>query len=469
MNSLRTHRPFDTPKRRRSRGTWLGFTLLAAALLCSLTTACAAPTVNWPQFRGPHASGVSEDPVPVTWNVESGENICWQTPIPGLGHACPIIWQDRLYLATAVKSGAAKPDLKIGLYGDINSYTEKESHQWRLLCLQKATGKILWDKLVLETVPRTQRHTKSTHCNSTPTTDGKRLVAIFGSEGMFCFDLDGRQLWRKDLGPMDPGFYVVTNTSWGFGSSPVLHDGKVIVQCDVLSEQFLAAFDATDGRELWRTPRKDVPTWSTPIVATSSGRTQVIVNGWKQIGGYDFVTGRQLWQLREGGDIPVASPILAGDFVVLTSAHGRARPMRAVRLDATGDITPPEIGATNQAIAWSHPRQGDYLQTPIAVGDLLWGAMDSVITCFDSKTGQIHYSERIGDGAQGFTASPVAAGGRIYFTGERGEVFVLPATEQFSVVATNKLGGICLSTPAISEGTIFFRTTEKLLAIGSRK
>jgi outer membrane protein assembly factor BamB len=424
-----------------------------------------AATINWPQFRGPKASGVSEDPAPVTWNIDSGENIRWQTPIPGLGHACPIVWENRIYVATAVKPGA-KPELKIGLYGDIDSYSETEPQQWRLLCLDKASGKVIWDKLELERVPRTQRHTKATHCNSTPATDGKRLVALLGSEGLFAFDLNGKQLWHKDLGPMDPGYYVVTNTSWGFGSSPVLHDGKVIVQCDVLSEQFLAAFDAADGRELWRTPRKDVPTWSTPIVASSRGRTQIIVNGWKQIGGYDFATGRELWHLADGGDVPVASPVLAGDMVILTSAHGKARPMRAVSLDAVGDITPSDIGATNQAVRWCHPRQGDYLQTPIVVGDLLWGAMDSILTCFDVHTGEIHYSERIGNGSQGFTASPVAAGGKLYVTSEQGDVFVIPVSEEFSILATNKLGGICLSTPAISQGTLFYRTTEKLIAIG---
>jgi outer membrane protein assembly factor BamB len=440
---------------------------VAGGLLCSLQSAFAASTVDWPQFRGPNGGGVSQDAAPVTWNIESGENIRWQTPIPGLGHACPIIWHDRIYVATAIKPGS-KPDLRIGLYGDINSYTEKEPHQWRLLCLDKTTGKIVWDKRVLEAVPRVQRHTKSTHCNSTPAIDGKRLVAILGSEGLFGFDLEGNELWHKDLGPMDPGFYVVTNTSWGFGSSPVLHEGKVIVQCDVLSEQFLAVFDESNGRELWRTRRDDVPTWSTPVVVSTRERTEIIVNGLRQIGGYDFETGKSVWQLREGGDIPVASPILADDLVILTSAHGKARPMRAVRLNASGDITPPELSATNQAIAWSHPRQGDYLQTPIVVGDLLWGALDSIITCFNVHTGRIHYSERIGDAAEGFTASPVAAGGKLYFTGERGDVFVLPASEQFSVIATNKLGGICLSTPAISEGTLFFRTTEKLIAIGAK-
>jgi outer membrane protein assembly factor BamB len=441
---------------------------VAGALLLSVAGVVGAADGNWPQFRGPQASGVSDDPAPVNWNVESGENIRWQTPIPGLGHACPIIWQNRIYVATAVKPGG-KADLKVGLYGDIDSYKENEPHQWRLLCLDKATGKVLWDKLELESVPRTERHTKASHCNSTPATDGQRIVAFFGSEGLFCYDMEGKQLWHKDLGRMQAGYYVVTNTSWGFGSSPVLYEGKVIVQCDVLSEQYLAVLDARDGRQLWRTARNEVPTWCTPIVAASAKRTQIVVNGWKEIGGYDLGTGRQLWHLQEGGDVPVASPILTPEFAILTSAHGRTRPMRAVRLDAAGDITPTEIGATNQAIAWSYARQGDYLQTPIVVGQLLWGSLDGIITCFDVQTGKIQYHERLGNGSQGFTASPVAANGKLYFTGELGDVFVLPATNQFSVLATNKLGGLCLSTPAISEGTLFFRTVDKLVAIGSRK
>ena len=439
-------------------------TLVFLSLL--LCEGVAAAGVNWPQFRGPQAGGVSEGAAPLTWNLEAGDNVRWQTPVPGLAHASPIIWESRLYLTTAVRPGA-KPDLKIGLYGDGKSYTEKEPHQWRLLCLDKATGKVLWDKLGHESVPRLERHTKATHCNSTPTTDGKRIVAMFGSEGLFCFDIDGQSLWRKDLGKLHAGPYDVPAMQWGFASSPVLHEGKVIVQCDTLSEQFLAVFDGADGRELWRTKRNEVTAWSTPIVAASPGRKQIVVNGWKQIGGYDFDTGRELWRMNGGGDIPVASPILAADFVILTSGHGKYRPMRAVRLNATGDITPPEMGATNQFVAWCHARKGNYLQTPIAVGDLLWGCLDNgVVTCFDLKTGQLHYEERLSSGKQGFSASPVVAGQHLYFTGEQGDVFVLAATNTFSVLATNQLGGISLSTPAISEGVLFFRTTEKMLALG---
>jgi len=436
--------------------------------LCFSVKASAAKTVNWPQFRGPEASGVSEDAAPVTWDVESGENVRWQTPIPGLGHACPIVWQEHIYIATAVKPGG-KADIRVGIYGDIKSYSEKEAHQWHLLCLDKNSGKVLWDKMPLEAVPSFERHTKASHCNSTPATDGKRIAAILGSEGLFCFDIDGQQLWRKDLGKLEAGYYVAKDSSWGFGSSPVLHDGKIIVQCDVASEQSLIALDAKDGKEFWRTQRKDVPTWSTPTIATSKGRTQIIVNGWKEIAGYDFSDGHELWHRKEGGDIPVPTPILASQMVILTSGHGRYRPMRAVRLDASGDITPSSIDETNQAVAWCDAHHGNYLQTPIVVGDLLWGNLDGVTSCFDVKTGDMQYNERIGGGGQGFTSSPVAANGKIYFTGEQGDVFVVPASKEFSVLATNKLGGLCLSTPAISEGTIYFRTVDKLVAVGFKK
>jgi outer membrane protein assembly factor BamB len=440
-------------------------------LLLLLVAVLDLSAADWPQFRGPTASGVLDDKtLPTTWNIETKENVRWQTPIPGLAHASPIVWKNRIYIATAVKPGA-KPGLKVGLYGAGDSYTEKEPHQWRLLCLDKQSGKILWDKLAHEAVPRLERHTKATHCNSTPATDGRRIVAMFGSEGLFCFDMEGRSLWRKDLGKLHAGPYNAPAMQWGFATSPVLHDGKVIVQCDTLSEHFIALFDANDGRELWRTNRDEVTAWSTPIVAEApKDRTQIIVAGWKHIGGYDFATGRELWKLKEGGDIPVASPILWRDRVILTSGHGKYRPMRAVRLDATGDITPPEMGATNQAVVWCHPRKGNYIQTPIAVGNLLWGCLDNgIVTCFDALTGALHYEQRIGGGNQGFTSSPVSDGKHLYFTGEQGDVFVIPTIEKFTLTATNKLGGLCLTTPAISDGTLYFRTTENLLAISAAR
>lgn len=423
---------------------------------------------DWPQFRGPRASGIdSSRPLVTQWNVESGENIRWQTPIPGLGHSSPIVWNDRIYVTTAVGSGNA--ELKVGLYGDIEPVEETGAQQWRLLALDRASGRVLWNVPGHEAVPRVKRHPKSSHCSSTPATDGRRIAAIFGSEGLFCFDTEGKLLWKKDLGPMDSGFYMVPSAQWGFASSPVIHDGKVIVLCDVQKNSFLAVFDLETGKEIWKTPRKDVPTWGGPAIVESGIRRQIVVNGWHHSGGYDLASGRELWRLDGGGDIPVPTPLFANDLIYLTSAHGRLRPMRAIRPGANGDITPNDPGATNAAIAWVHPRQGNYMQTPIVVGDRIYGCTDGgVLTCFDAIQGTIIYSERLGGAPQGYTASPVSDGKHLYFPGETGRVVVVPAGDRFSVAASKELGETCMAAPAIADGALLFRTRGKLIAVGSK-
>lgn len=440
------------------------FVLVAVIAAMALATAAA----DWPQFRGPQACGVdASKPLPITWNVETGQNIRWQTPLPGLAHASPIISGDRIYVTTAVGPGDA--ELKVGLYGDIAPVNETGLHQWRLLALERSSGKILWNVPGHEAIPRVKRHPKSTHCSSTPATDGRHIVAILGSEGLFCFDTDGKRLWKKDLGPMDSGYFAVPSAQWGFASSPIIRDGKVIVLCDVQTNSFLAAFDIGSGKELWRTPRGDVPTWGSPTVVEAGGRAQIVVNGWHHSGGYDFGTGKELWRLDGGGDIPVPTPIFANGLIYLTSAHGKLRPMRAIRPEASGNITPPDPAGTNAGIAWVHPRQGNYMQTPIAIGNRVYGCVDNgVLTCFDARSGKIFYSERLSSIAQGYTASPVSDGRHIYFPGETGKVLVVPVSDQFSTVATNDLGEICMTTPAIADGTLFFRTRTKLIAIGNK-
>ncbi|MEY2408419.1 MAG: hypothetical protein QOF48_1089 [Verrucomicrobiota bacterium] len=433
-----------------------------------LALSLCATAADWPQFRGPHASGVdATKPLPVKWNIETRENVRWQTALPGLGHASPIIFGDRIYVATAV--GPSDSELKVGLYGDIQPISEKGAYQWRLLALDRASGKIVWNVPGLDASPRVKRHPKSTHCNSTPATDGARIAALFGSEGLFCFDTRGKLIWKQDLGPLDSGYYAVPSAQWGFASSPIIQDSKVIVLCDVQKNSFVAVFSLDSGKELWRTPRQDVPTWGCPTVVEFGGRKQIVVNGWRHSGGYDFVSGKELWNLNGGGDIPVPTPIFANGLIYLTSAHGNLRPMRAIRPDAAGDITPPSSGATNAAIAWVHPRQGTYMQTPIAVGKRIYGCTDSgVVTCFDGVTGKIQYSERLGGPAQGYTASPVSDGRHLYFPGETGKVLVVPVSDEFSIASVNDLGDICMATPAIADGTLFFRTRGKLIAIESR-
>ena len=428
----------------------------------------AAASGNWPQFRGPQASGVDQSSAaPTVWDVEKGENIRWRTPIDGLAHSSPIIWGDRIYVTTSVSPD--KVDLKVGLYGSIESADDQDKHQWRLLALESGTGKVAWDKLGVEAIPRVKRHPKGSHCSSTPATDGKRIAAIFGSEGLFVFDMQGKPLWQKDLGPMDSGYYQVKSAQWGFASSPVIYNDKIVVLCDVQAGSFLSLFDAASGKELWRTERTDVPTWGTPTVATSGSVTEILVNGWHHTGGYDFATGKELWSLNGGGDIPVPTPIVSKDLAYFTSAHGQFRPMRGIRLDAKGDITPTDPGQTNSAIAWAHARRGNYMQTPILVGQNVFACFDTgVVSSFNSTTGTTNYSERLGNGGEGFTSSPISDGRNIYFASEIGNVYVVPAATKFSVVATNKLNDMCMATPAISNGTLFYRTRGELIAIGAK-
>ena len=442
-------------------------TFTAAAFALVVTVSAFAG--NWPQYRGPHASGLDEStPLPTHWNITTGENIRWQTPIPGLAHSSPIVWGDRIYITTAL--GARKSELKVGLYGSGKAAEDNESHEWRLIAVDKATGKIVWNVLGHQSPPKVSRHTKATHCNSTPATDGRRIVAIFGSEGLFCFDTAGQLLWKKDLGPMDSGAFDAPSLQWGFASSPIIHEGKAIVLCDVRKDSFLAVFDLANGKEIWRTPRSDVPTWGTPTIVTAAGRTQIAVNGWHHSGGYEFATGKELWKHDGGGDIPVPTPFAVGDLIYFTSAHGRSRPMRAVRATANGDITPTDnSGKLSSAVAWEQEKRGNYMQTPIVVGALLFGCADvGLLTCFDAKTGEVRYSERLAQTGEGYTASPVSDGRHLYFTSELGNVFVLPADGKFSILATNKLEETSLATPAISDGALFFRTRDKLVAVGPK-
>ena len=444
-----------------------------AEILLAILWAGRAAAADWPQFRGPDAGGVqSGAPTPIHWNIEKGENVRWHTAIPGLAHSSPIVWGKVVYVTTSV--GRSEQDVKVGLYGDITPADDQESHQWRLLALEKETGRIVWDTLGYEGIPRGKRHPKSTHCNSTPATDGQRIAAIFGSEGLFCFDREGKLLWKKDLGPMKSGYYLAPAAQWGFSSSPVIHDGKVVVLCDVLGDSFLAEFDLADGREIWRTARHDVPTWGTPTVARTADRTEILVNGWHQTGGYDFADGKEIWKLDGGGDIPVPTPIVAGGLAFFTSAHGSQHPMRAVRLDARGSLAATGVAtgaaATNSGVAWQQPNHCDYMQTPIVVGDFLYGCLDNgVVTCFEAKSGAIRYSERLGNGSEGFSASPVSDSHNLYFTSEIGNVYVVPAEASFSVAATNTLNETCLSTAAISDGTLIYRTRHELLAIGETR
>ena len=243
--------------------------------------------------------------------------------------------ENRLFVTSAISSAGPAP-LKVGLYGDGDPADDNAEQSWVVYCLDKNTGKILWQRVAHKGAPKTKRHTKATHANSTPATDGKRLIAYLGSEGVYAYDLNGALLWTKDLGVFDPGPQGY-DLQWGTASSPVLFEDKLILQCDQKKNSFLVVLSAKDGKELWRVGRDGVSnhSWATPAVIRGSGRTQIVCNGWPYIAGYELATGKELWRLKSGGDIPVPTPVFADGLIYVTNAHGG--PEAALRRQARRD------------------------------------------------------------------------------------------------------------------------------------
>ena len=466
QEAMRTMTTIDTSYHQRLLCLLLVPSLIALTALVA-TAQEPRPGVDWPQFRGIRASGIAEGfETPVRWNVETGENVRWTTPIPGLSHSSPVIWGDLVCLTTAVSDRGNDP-LRVGLYGDIEPVNDETARRWEVHCLDKRTGEGRWVALAHQGVPKIPRHPKGTHANPTLATDGERLVAMFGSEGLYAYALeDGTLLWAKDLGVLESGFFQAPTALWGFASSPIIHDGLVIIQADVLNRSFLAAFDVTSGTEVWRTVRDDLPTWSTPAVHITDDRAQVVVNGYDHIGGYDLRTGRELWRMTGGGDLPVPTPIAWNDLVFITNAHGPASPIFAIRANATGDISLESDASSNAHIVWSVERGGAYIQTPLAYGDYLYTCRNNgVLSAYDARTGTRLYQQRLGDGRTGFSASSVAGDGKLYFTSEEGSVYVIRAGPEFELLAENQMNEVSMATPAFSEGVLFIRTRSALVAV----
>jgi outer membrane protein assembly factor BamB len=433
----------------------------------ALAAQAGARDPNWPQYRGPRASGVAHGHATVSeWDVASGKNVRWRTPLPGLAHSSPIVWGEHIYLTNAIrKSGEA--ELKVGQYGSVEPVPDEGEHLFQVLCLERASGKVLWTQTSFEGKPRFPRHPKGSFAASTPATDGKHVLAFFGTEGLFCYDPAGKLLWKKDFGELDAGWYVQTEASWGFSASPVIHEGVVYLQVDVQKGSFVAALNAGDGKELWRVPRADVPTFGAPTVDVRAGREQLVCNGYRHIGGYDLATGKELWKLEGGGDIPVPTPVVGDGLIYITNAHGRLQPMFAI--DAMAEGTLALEPKDSKFMRWSDLRRGSYMQTPIVLGEFLYACKDNgVLSCFDAAGGELVYEQRLGDGVSGFTSSPVAADGKLYFASEEGVVYVVAEGFEFVQLARNELGEECMATPAISEGVLFYRTRGHLTAIGAK-
>ncbi len=425
---------------------------------------------QWPGYRGLFGSGVSiNSETPLSWDINNSTNIKWMRDIPGLSHSSPIMWDDKLFVTAAI-STEKNGELKIGRRIGSKPVDKKPVHEWKLFCLDKNTGEIVWEQTAHKGIPKQKRHPKSTHANSTPATDGKYVAAFFASEGLYCYDMSGKLIWEKDFGILKSGPFDGRTFEWGFASSPIIYNGVVIIQCDVVNNSFLAAFDVKTGGELWRAAREDVPAWSTPTIYYNNNIPRIVVNGFKHIGGYDFKTGKEVWKLKGGGDIPVPTPVVAHDMIFINNAHGRMSPIYAIKTSAEGDISLKDGELSNDYVVWSIKRGASYLTSSIVYGDLFYNCRDAGrLNCYDAKTGELYYKKKLGPLGTGFTASPVASNGKLYFTSEQGNVFVVKPGKEFKLLAENSMNDICMATPAISENILFYRTHHYLIAISENR
>ena len=425
---------------------------------------------SWPSFRGPHASGVADGQnLPDQWNGKTGENILWHTPIPGLAHSSPVVWGNRVFVTTAVSSDP-KASFRPGLYGDGDASKDRSVHRWMIYALDKQSGKVLWDRVAYEGEPIEKRHIKSTYANSTPVTDGRIVVAWFGSQGMYAYDVNGKLLWKVNMGRVDMGAYDIPTYEWGPASSPIIWKDLVIVQCDTQTDSFIIAFNADTGKAVWKTKRDEIPSWGTPTVATTSKGEELIANASNFIRGYDPRTGKELWRLGRSSKITAPTPIFADDILVVVSGRGPERPIFVMKAGARGDLTLPAGQTSSDTIMWSRTGRGSYMPTPLIYNGILYVlANNGTFDAYNLKTGDEIYRQRLPLVGSGFSASPVASDGKIYLSNEDGEILVVAAGEKFNHIATNTMGELLMATPALSDGVMYVRSANSLFAVGRKK
>ncbi len=363
-------------------------------------------------------------------------------------------------------AAAGDAPLQVGRSGAPGAADDNGVQSWMILCYDKRTGEELWRQTARKAAPRATRHAKATHANSTLAIDGNHLVAFFGSEGLYCYDLAGQLKWQRDLGVINISKYGI---GWGYASSPAIYQDRIVLLCDDPQNPFLVALSLKNGDELWRATRKGDSdrSWGTPLIHhdEKNDKTQVVVNGWPSVISYDLNTGKELWRIRGGGDNPIPTPFVAHEHIYITSAHGALSPIYVVHPSAEGDLTDQLEAAPNRSILWQVPRGGSYMSTPVVYRDHLYlGNTNGVLRCFHARSGEKIYEERLDSGA-GIIASLVAGDGKVYCAAENGKVYVVQAGSDFKLLAANQMGAPCFATPAISEGIVYFRTTKELIAI----
>jgi outer membrane protein assembly factor BamB len=355
--------------------------------------------------------------------------VLWRTPIPGLAHSSPVVWDDRLFVTSAISS-RSDATFKPGQNGDGRASDDRSRHRWMLFALDRRPGKILWERTVDEGEPIDRRHIKSTYASATPATEGRIVVASFGSRGVYVYTVEGDFLWKVDVGRVDAGAYESPSVERGPASSAIIWNDLVMLQADTQADSLLAALALETGELIWKTQRDERPSWSTPTVVTTAAGAELVTNA-STIRGYDPRTGHERWRLGGGSQIPVPTPILGdGLFVIASAGLGSKRPIFVVRPGARGDLTLKNGETSNASVAWSRTGRGPFIPTPLAYLGLLYVlGSNGVFDAYDLQTGEEIYRERLPEVGSGFSASPIAADGKIYLVNEDGQVIVVAAAQ----------------------------------------
>ena len=434
-------------------------TSLALLVFLSLTTIASAG--NWPQWRGPDGSGISnEKNLPAEWSPT--KNIKWKTPIAGRGHSSPIVWGKYVFLTTAVEGEAVSGATAAKHLIDGKEWVHPDSvgadrkHTFKVVALSRDSGKILWETVAWEGTPYDNRHRKSSYAASTPTTDGKMVYAFFGTEGLYAYDYNGKLAWKAQLGNL-------ATLGMGTAASPILFDNLVIVQCDEENgaASFIVALDKKTGKEAWRTPRTKIQvSWSTPLLVRTPKRAELIASGTEYVISYDPATGKELWRHKGLESNAIPSPVANSEMAYLVAGFP-AKITLAIKLGGSGDLT----GTPN--VAWKYAKGTAYVPSPILYGDYLYLTTDrGILTAIDAKTGEVKYEGgRIPIPAT-FTASPVAFDGKILLTSEDGDTFIVKAGPKHEIIGTNSVGEPVYASPAMADGRIYIRGEKNLYAIG---
>lgn len=417
---------------------------------------------EWRAFRGDDARGVVDDKqLPLQWGAE--ENVDWRTELPGRGWSSPVVSNGRIYLTTVTRESGEPEFAKPGLYFGGNRPKPPEVlHRWLALCVDLASGEILWSKQLHQAIPQTPRHIKNSYASETPVTDGERLYVLFGDVGCFCLTLDGQLVWKRELPPCR------TRYGWGTAASPILHKDRLFVVNDNEDESYLLALDKNTGDEIWRVDRDEKSNWATPFVWQNSLRTEIITPGTGKVRSYGL-DGQLLYEFGGCSSITIARPYAAHGLLYVSSGYvgDSKRPIFAVRPGASGDISLAETETSNEHIAWCQKRGAPYNPSTTVYGDRLYVLHDQGFTAaYDAKTGEVVADKARIDGARAFTASPWAGNGHIFFLDEFGTTHVYSADGDFQFVRRNELPReMYMATPAIADGRLLIRSDKALYCI----